>query len=45
MLSLAKLYVAIGDLDACQQHLMNVLKSDKENDQATLVRYKINIQS
>ena len=38
MLSLAKLHLINGDLDSCQRQLISVLKTDKDNDQATLVR-------
>ena len=37
MLDVAGLYLATGDLDACQHQLMTLLKNDKENDDATIV--------
>lgn len=37
MLDVAGLYLATGDLDACQHQLMTLLKNDKENDSATIV--------
>lgn len=37
MLSLSKLYLMNGDLDACQQQLGNILKNNKDNEQATLM--------
>ena len=38
MLELAKLYLNTEDLDACQHQCMTLLKNDKENDAATVVR-------
>lgn len=40
MLDVAGLYLATGDLDACQHQLMTLLKNDKENDSATIVSFK-----
>ncbi|XP_052805384.1 tetratricopeptide repeat protein 21B-like isoform X2 [Mya arenaria] len=37
MLDVAGLYLSTGDLDACQHQLMTLLKSDKENDAATIM--------
>ncbi|XP_052258735.1 tetratricopeptide repeat protein 21B-like isoform X2 [Dreissena polymorpha] len=37
MLDVAGLYLTTGDLDACQHQLMTLLKSDKENDAATIM--------
>lgn len=37
MLELAKLYLTTEDLDACQHQCMTLLKSDKENDSATVM--------
>ncbi|XP_060575597.1 tetratricopeptide repeat protein 21B-like isoform X3 [Ruditapes philippinarum] len=37
MLDVAGLYLATGDLDACQHQLMTLLKNDKENDSATIM--------
>lgn len=38
MQSLAHLHMLTGDLEACNQRCMLILKLDKDNDQATLVR-------
>ena len=37
MLELAKLYLTTEELDACQHQCMSLLKSDNENDAATVV--------
>ncbi len=37
MLELAKLYLTTEDLDACQHQCMTLLKSEKENDSATVM--------
>lgn len=39
MLALAGLYLSTEDLDACQHQLMTLLKGEKDNDAATIVRY------
>lgn len=38
MIALAELHLLNQDLDACQSILQTVLKNNKDNDQATLVR-------
>jgi tetratricopeptide repeat protein 21B len=38
MLALAGLYLSTEDLDACQHQLMTLLKGEKDNDAATIVR-------
>ena len=37
MLQLARLYLTVDDLDACQQQCVQLLKMDAENDDATVV--------
>ena len=37
MLALARLYLTVDDLDACQQQCVQLLKMDAENDAATVV--------
>lgn len=37
MLALAKLYLTVDDLDACQQQCVALLKMDPGNDSATVV--------
>ena len=37
MLSLSNLYLITGDLDACQNQLTTLLKSDPDNESATVV--------
>ncbi|CAL4107788.1 unnamed protein product, partial [Meganyctiphanes norvegica] len=37
MLALAKLYMQINDLDQCQYTCMSLLRTDKENDSATVM--------
>lgn len=37
MLALAKLYLTVDDLDACQQQCVTLLKMDPGNDSATVV--------
>ncbi|XP_065054055.1 tetratricopeptide repeat protein 21B-like isoform X1 [Rhopilema esculentum] len=37
MISLAKLYLTTGDHNACQHQLTNLLKSDQDNDAATVM--------
>ena len=41
MLALAGLYLSTEDLDACQHQLMTLLKGEKDNDAATIVRCTI----
>ena len=37
MLQLARMYLTVDDLDACQQQCVQLLKMDSENDDATVV--------
>ena len=37
MLKLARMYLTVDDLDACQQQCVQLLKMDAENDDATVV--------
>ena len=39
MLALSRLYLTVGDLDACQQQCVQLLKMDTENDAATVVSW------
>ena len=38
MLSISKLHMTVGDLDAAQQQLVTLLRSDDKNNAATVVR-------
>lgn len=38
MLALAGLHLSTEDLDSCQHQLMTLLKGEKDNDAATIVR-------
>ena len=37
MLKLARMFLTVDDLDACQQQCVQLLKMDAENDDATVV--------
>lgn len=41
MLQLARMYLTVDDLDACQQQCVQLLKMDSENDDATVVSWDL----
>ena len=41
MLQLARMYLTVDDLDACQQQCVQLLKMDSENDDATVVSWDV----